>query len=84
MTPDLPDDAPRALKITLAALVLGLPESAVRGWADRQTVETLSAGDGCVRYIPAYEVARMGARLGLEPDWSVAIRAARAAGSPLV
>lgn len=80
----IPPGVPHALKIALATKVLGLQESTVRGWVDRRKLEVFSAGAKCTRFIPAYEVERMAHRLGLEPDWDVAIRAAEAAGSPLV
>ncbi len=70
---DVPPGVPAALKLSVAARVLGFEERTVRHRADEGALEVIQVSAGRRRYVPAAEVARLAALYGLEPRWLEAI-----------
>jgi hypothetical protein len=69
----VPDGIPAALKLTVAAKVLNLEESTLKGWADRGELVTAQIRPGAMRFVKSCEVDRVAELLGIIPNWEAAL-----------
>lgn len=69
----IPPGIPAAVKVVVAADMLGLSPATVRGWIDRETIDFRQDGRGRMRYVPTRELLRKANALGLEVDWERAL-----------
>jgi hypothetical protein len=69
---ELPEGLPRAVKITLAAKMLGEKQRTVRSWVERGKLASLQVEKGMTRQIPLHELQRLEAK-GYFVDWEAAL-----------
>jgi hypothetical protein len=69
----IPDAVPAMLKLTIAAKVLNLEESTVKGWADRGVLVTAQIRPGAMRFVKSCEVDRVAEQFGLIPNWEATL-----------
>jgi predicted site-specific integrase-resolvase len=63
----------QAVKLTVAARILGLESSTLKAWANKGIIQTVQLGFGTIHLVKIEEIKRIATKLDLEPKWEHAI-----------